>query len=371
MSVLIITFPGDIHALAMRWALAKRGVASNIMCWSDYPQRMRVSFELNEAFAPAITIDVDGADQLAGAVSTIWNRRKSKFVPPSDVRLADHAPILESSDRLFAGVTTQLDEQAFAVNKFAVKNSIDNKVNQLTLARASGFHLPATLVTNDYQRVTRFVDRHGDVIVKPLKFMSWQSGKEFTTLYTTELMNISQIEELSITACPLIYQQKIDKICEYRTVVMGLEIINYRIDSQKHALSSTDFRILDYKNLDIKPERLPEYVEEAIRIFMRNSGAVFGSFDFALNGDGDVIFFEFNEQGQFLWLEERAPELPLLDMVASFLAGGIETFIYRPSSAPAWFSEYDSSLACDELRADREQRVAVNLDKRFPDIVTL
>jgi hypothetical protein len=81
------------------------------------------------------------------------------------------------------------------------------------------------------------------------------------------------------------------------------------------------------------------------------------------------VFFEFNEQGQFLWLEERAPEAPLLDMVAAFLAEGDPAFTYRPSAKPALFAEYDRNLALGQLEADRKQRVAVSLDKRFPDFV--
>ena len=369
MSVLMVTFPGDIHALAMRWALAQKRVASTIVCWSDYPQRLRVSFEVGETQGCETTLQADGADLLVGSIRTIWNRRKSKFVPPPGVRLADHAPIVESSDRLFAGVTAQLDQHAFAVNPHEVKAVIDNKINQLALAHACGFDLPETLVTNDYQRVAKFLDQHGSVIVKPLKFMSWRNDKEFTTVYTTELRDLSDIDELSVTACPMIYQRKVEKVCEYRTVVMGAEIVTYRLESQRHALSSTDFRILDYKDLEITVERLPETVEASIRAFMAKSGAVFGSFDFALDANGRVVFFEFNEQGQFLWLEERAPSTPLLDMVASFLLQGDANFRYGAQASAVRFAEYDQTLARDELRLDRGARVPVNLDKRFPDVV--
>lgn len=56
---------------------------------------------------------------------------------------------------------------------------------------------------------------------------------------------------------------------------------------------------------------------------------VTGSFDFAIEENGKYVFFEVNEQGQFLWMERHCPQLPVLDMFTKFLISSNEKFRYR------------------------------------------
>ena len=53
---------------------------------------------------------------------------------------------------------------------------------------------------------------------------------------------------------------------------------------------------------------------------MAKLGIVFGCFDFVVTPEGEFIFLEVNESGDFLWMEECAPEYNILSRFAAWLA---------------------------------------------------
>jgi hypothetical protein len=73
--------------------------------------------------------------------------------------------------------------------------------------------------------------------------------------------------------------------------------------------------VLDWRHAstDVRVEAttLPRDVDHACRLLMKELGIVFGCFDFIVTPEGDYIFLEVNEMGQFLWIEEVNPDLLL------------------------------------------------------------
>ena len=54
---------------------------------------------------------------------------------------------------------------------------------------------------------------------------------------------------------------------------------------------------------------------------------------------GDYVFLEVNEAGAFLWLEERLPELHLLDAFCEFLRQGTIAFEWTASTRHVRFQD--------------------------------
>ena len=77
---------------------------------------------------------------------------------------------------------------------------------------------------------------------------------------------------------------------------------------------------------------LPEDIERKCVELVHGMGLVSGSIDLAYTKNGNWIFFEVNQSGQFLWLELMAPALPLLDAFCKFLSHGKATFKYQRES---------------------------------------
>jgi hypothetical protein len=46
---------------------------------------------------------------------------------------------------------------------------------------------------------------------------------------------------------------------------------------------------------------------------------VFGAFDFICDPDGNWIFLEVNTMGNFLWMEQHNPDIPLLETFVKLL----------------------------------------------------
>src|SRR3546814_19765329 len=63
---------------------------------------------------------------------------------------------------------------------------------------------------------------------------------------------------------------------------------------------------------------------------MRELGIVFGCFDLAIDGKGEAHFLEVNQAGQFLFVEEMAPQLPLLQAMFAMLAQGRTDYRLEP-----------------------------------------
>jgi hypothetical protein len=78
-----------------------------------------------------------------------------------------------------------------------------------------------------------------------------------------------------------------------------------------------------------------------------------GSYDFVEQPDGSFTFLEINEMGQFLWLEERLPELPMLSMFAAFSLDPCPDFQFNQSRWPVHsFHEYLRSEAFSLFQKD-------------------
>ena len=53
---------------------------------------------------------------------------------------------------------------------------------------------------------------------------------------------------------------------------------------------------------------------------MKRLGLNFGVLDFVVDHDNNIHFLEVNTSGNFLFLEEACPDLPLLDTMCQFLS---------------------------------------------------
>lgn len=366
-SVLIVSLPGDAHALATEWALKAKGIDARYICWSDYPQKLQASYELGQGLEGRLTIHDDGAP-LPEQFRTIWNHRTCTPEPHPSIDPADHEPIRISADRALRGLAAHVELRAFAVNPSRSKWYFDNKPTQLNLAVQVGFDVPPTLISNHPDEIEAFIQKVGACVAKPLKYMHWDTGQSDIELFTTPIESIRGFDPETVSACPLIYQQQIRKTTEYRVVVFGRQVVCFEILSQKSVRYAADWRMSSFKGLEVRLANLPIDLERRIFDYMDRCGFVYGSLDFAVTEDDRIVFFEINETGQFLWLEELIPEVPLLDMFSDFLATATPDFRYRPNAAPLRFSDWLSD-GIQRLADDRARRIPTKLDKRFPDRV--
>jgi glutathione synthase/RimK-type ligase-like ATP-grasp enzyme len=321
MSVLIITERNDVHGDALIWALASMGVRCDRWSMLDFPEQQRNSIRISNSLAePACKIT-----GLAPSMSytSIWLRRVyapaaiSDRLAPADVQMAR-----TQSLNFAEGTRTVISPGSTWINPLGSRTRSTSKPYQLRAAKEVGFVIPTTLFSNDPDEIRAFYREHrGNIIYKPFTPAFWTDRTAgglqgvFTSRLTEDLL---AGDEVSFTSCPGIYQECIEKTSELRITFFGSAYKAARIYSQQVASGRLDFRSDMKGEAPMEEATLDASLLEKCRAFAAKLGLVHGSFDMIERPDGSVVFLEINEMGQFLWLEERVPKMPMLALFVAF-----------------------------------------------------
>ncbi|MEU3616001.1 ATP-grasp ribosomal peptide maturase [Streptomyces sp. NPDC006872] len=182
----------------------------------------------------------------------------------------------------------------------------DYKPAQLALAHRMGLTVPPTLVTNDLDEARRFIREHGEVIHKTLRWTPYQRDGVGLTSWA-EPVRAEELDD-SVRVTPHLFQARVDKVADLRVLIVGRRVFAVRIDS-----GLLDWR-KDYSLLRYGVVDLPDTLVKALLAYLDHLGLVSGSFDLALDHDGEFHWLELNPNGQWGWLEEKTG----LHMAAAF-----------------------------------------------------
>jgi hypothetical protein len=327
-TVLIPTIPDDMHAAAVACVLERLGHRAIRWRCADFPERSTISVA-PDAGAQALVEVADAAGTLTTARPDVfWNRRIAPPVIGPGLPDGDRRFALRESAILLAGALDLAARDSFAVNPMSAATHAENKVLQLVEARALGFRLPATLISNDPRRIRTFLREHraGGTVFKAFRPVTWESHDRYASLYTARVTEAMLPDDALLRASPGIFQAYVPKACELRITCMGGELMAARLDSQATSVGQTDWRLADVHDLSVMPAVLPAEVQERCRALLRRLGLVFGCIDLIVTPEGDHVFLEINQMGQFLWVEEVCPAIPMLQTFCDFLLSRDATF---------------------------------------------
>ena len=350
MRILITTIHDDLHAHTVAAVLRQRGHSVTLLHHADFPTRQTLSLALDDA---GVTLHLGGAG-LPGHdprdYDVVWNRRHATPTPDAQVAEEDQRftarELREASRTLWQCTGTQ----AFWVNPEPALVRAQNKAAQLVKARELGLAIPATLIGNDPAAIRAFLARHpGRTIYKPFTPGDWMEQGELHMLYTASVDAAMLPADGLLQACPGIYQERVDKQFEVRATFMGNTCAAIRIDSQQTAHGQLDWRrAQESETMPAGVIDVPLHVRARCRRLMQRMDLVFGCFDFIVTPEGEWVFLEVNEAGQFLFLEAWCPELPMLDMFCRFIESRDPDFLYAPVAAPARFEAWVKDDAVTE-----------------------
>ncbi|WP_394888283.1 hypothetical protein [Clostridium butyricum] len=185
----------------------------------------------------------------------------------------------------------------------------ENKILQLIKAQEIGFTLPKSLIGNDSQQMSCFLNQ--GKIIKPLttgKIMKNETVEIFQTNIIREID-----ENIGIT--PVYLQEYIEKSFEVRVTIVDKRVFSVRID----AFDKIDWRKHQEKNMYSVIE-IPDYIEKKCLLLMNILNIRFGAFDFIVDKDGKYIFLEVNPNGQWLWLEKEN-QVQISEAIINYLLG--------------------------------------------------
>ena len=355
--VVIFAPTNDAHAGALNWALQKNGAEVHWGPSLRFDASTRYSI-----FADSDGIHREGGGLFEGAVRSVWNR----------LARGPDSEIFAPEDQVFA----IKQWEAFQRNAFALMQNAstplwlnspecaeqaENKLVQMRAAHLVGLNFPEMVVCNNARDVRSLLDRWGKVVLKTFNRHVWTSRStgEAHSISVALLDREVDISDQAVAVCPSIYQRYVEKKFDVRVTVLGNRIYAVKIANAKgHAYMDWRPHILD-DDACVEEFVLPKDVDTKIRKLMTELGLVVGFLDLVMDEQGDLQFLEVNQQGQFLFIEEKLPQMPLLRAMTSLLLTGQVDFAVEDSE-DVHFADYLNSDAFLELR-NAKQKPAQNI----------
>ena len=187
------------------------------------------------------------------------------------------------------------------------------KLYQLGIAQQVGLTVPETLISNDPEVATKFVEEHGIESTIYKSFSGTRDAWRETRLLKEDELSLID----AVRYAPVIFQEYIDAQFDLRVTVVGKEIFPAAIHSQETSYK-VDFR-MDMSNARVEPHQLPPAIEENLHALMDRLGIVYGAIDMRLTPDGQYVFLEVNPAGQWLFVEAKSRQ-PITKCLAHVLA---------------------------------------------------
>ncbi len=355
LDVLISTVPDDIHAGTVSLALERHGARVRRWYPSAYPLGDTLSFSIDGDGRASNRLDWqdDSLELDRCQIGSFWYRRQGSPTLSGALHPADHYMALKSTQRITDDTVARLSARAvLPVNPFYQADIVErSKMLQLRQAVDLGLACPTTLISNDPAEIRAFIRRHeGEVVFKSLFFSVWDSDAGKATNFTAAVGLDDLPSDAILRSCPGIFQRRIDKAYELRVVVMGTHVTALRLESQAQDPSRLDWRVLGGA-VPMRPVTLDATLRQQCVDLIHGLGLCFGSIDLIVDLDERPVFLEVNQQGQFLWLEEHCPEIPLSDTMAQFLLSKDGRFA-GPTRSPRLSFNAARDEAWDRVQAD-------------------
>lgn len=201
------------------------------------------------------------------------------------------------------------------VNRLRGSYSNNSKVLQALLVRRSGLLTPPTLVTNDPDEASRFLDELGE------------EGAIYKSLSGVRSI-VRRLEPEQRARLPLLRHGPV----QLQAYVPGDDVRVHVVGDDLHATrvrsKATDYRYARRQGhqVEMEPAELPEEVAEACRWLARELGLLLAGVDLRETPSGEYYCFEVNPSPGFLYYE-RGSGQPISSSLANLL--------HRGTAAPA------------------------------------
>ena len=191
----------------------------------------------------------------------------------------------------------------------------ESKPYQLAAAAQCGFDVPATLATNDAERVRRAFP--GAIAVKSLDTVLLRDGDDCLFAYTTLNPEI-ELDDSTMKDVPVLAQRALESKCDLRVTVVGEEIFAVRVLAGGEAIRG-DWRRTPKEDLEFHDCELEPKIAERCRLLTSRLGLTFAAIDLIEHEEG-TFFIEVNPTGEWGWLSNE--KRPIDVAIATWLRHG-------------------------------------------------
>jgi glutathione synthase/RimK-type ligase-like ATP-grasp enzyme len=299
--LLILTNTDDVTADYLESVLTKHKIRLVRLDTDTILQRTSFAFSGEHA-----RIQVDGVSYSPEEFSNVWYRRPERLKSPQLNDSPEARVILDEWSEALEGFFAHIPERRW-MNHPARNVGASHKLEQLTRAATVGLRVPNTIVTQNADDLRAFYAAHGErVIVKPMAtgYVERPNDERDSLVYTNTVPRecLADLEDLS--ACPTLFQERIDKASDVRITVVdadmhAVELIAREPDGSQRC----DIRRNNMDDVAYRSVTLPHAVEGRIRALATHYGLRFAAIDMAVTQQEEWVFFEINPNGQWAWLD--------------------------------------------------------------------
>lgn len=239
-------------------------------------------------------------------ISSVIFRRPKSFKPAVDGSHFHRSHAADEWAEAWEGFLAQVPLRKW-INHPSRNFSSSHKIDQLIKASNSGFRVPESLVTNNQQKALDFFHaQKNGVVIKPLAsgFIERTDPKEDTIIYTVELDETSLPFLQNLKTCPVLFQEKIRKNLDVRVTVLDEKMVAIGLKGvDRNGYQRLDIRRDHMVGVEYIPLAVPGRIQNAIYEIMMQYELRFAALDFAIDDQGEWVFFEVNPNGQWAWLD--------------------------------------------------------------------
>jgi hypothetical protein len=306
--IVIVTTRADLHAVAIRGRIKDLGYKDCYIVECDYRAQGNFLYYTVGITGSNDRVNTsDGRNIPISEASLIWLRRfRANQILTYPLVKEDLYDLVNSDCRgALSGYLLSKFKGKWISHPEATIRSSD-KVYQLEIANRSGFRVPKTVIaqcSSDVAELYRICG--GQIIVKPIV------GADQQFLETRRITSPDDYSEDSYNACPSLYQEYIDGTKHLRLLSMAHKSLCGIIETER----------LDWRmdpTVKVVPWPVPDDVHVRVRNVLESLGLEMGIVDIKLTSEGELVWFEVNPQGQFLFLEPLT-RIPFIDEFSKYL----------------------------------------------------
>ena len=306
MEVLIVTYSDDdegIHYVTE--ALQRKGTNVYRFNTNYYPTQIQLASHYINNTEQVKIISEDVIHDFAKFYAVWYRRILIGQEIPDDMADEYKIPAIEESKSTFQGTLASWGIGKFVLDAVADIRRADNKQLQLKVANRLGLHIPATLITNSAAEVRDFAQNFSAVVSKmQYAFSIYDGDDDEYRVYSQKWLPEELQEMAGLEFSPMIFQEYVEKDCEFRVIIVGEQIFCGKIPSQQSEDGQADWR-KDANLIDeIEVYELPASVKLKLLHLMDYFRLNYGAIDLIKTPEGKYVFLEINPVGEFSWLDK-------------------------------------------------------------------
>lgn len=293
--IIAITCEGDLHTKSVAAKIESHGhqliPLEREKYGIDWTITARISKGRTQVFIQTTSEMIDEAN-----IGSVWNRRDftvestKKSESPTDQYIATQQSIhVNGTFRLLETLVP------FWINKPSANHRANSKLFQAWMAKKHGLQIPSSFFGGSPTVADQFlnsIDSNTRLSIKPLESIHLRADDGNVYAHYNSIFRRRGIEELSsLSSCPVILQEFIEKKYEVRATLVGHDIYAASIDTGGASEDAkTDWRHYDWANTPYKSISLSQEVANQLRSIAGELDLRFAAFDLIQSKTGDCVF---------------------------------------------------------------------------------